>query len=538
MGDEREFKIKMSVDAASAVTGTQQAAQGFEKTAESVGKAADEAERYQKALQKMAESQAAGQGKQVSAEDQAMVEKAAARKAEIAERKNLALAADQEIADGVKTVTQAEVDAATQVAEADDKSFASKKQLKAAVKGLQEEFPMLAHVARLALNPITLAVTLAASAWAIWKSRIDAVTKSLGGVEMPDVADSWTKAPRDAGKAWGEYADAIGKVVQRYNEAEAASTRMIAALREELSLRLASIKAINDYAAAKLEAEKSTISPTEYNQRKQDLAGAAKKAESDTKWQADQAEWYAKNERNVGLRQEAEAKEKAARRIKVGEAGDYAGVERGYKSNAEQAEKAIKESEQWVNQLNDLQKGGGGFWQNLGTRYKARMSFGNGFVDGGMNVSSDEIDELIRRETEKQASSRVAINQNDNFQRAQKLREEARQRRSGLLGEAAQARGAAATGEMDLGDQAASMAAKHSADARNSVMEALASAYRALAEINAKAAELSKEVQKAKEAGTGTLASVLEELQRTKAERADQQKRIAALEGRAPRTSY
>ena len=45
MGDEREFKIKMSVDAASAITGTQQAAQGFEKTAESVGKAGDAQEK-------------------------------------------------------------------------------------------------------------------------------------------------------------------------------------------------------------------------------------------------------------------------------------------------------------------------------------------------------------------------------------------------------------------------------------------------------------------------------------------------------------
>jgi hypothetical protein len=94
------------------------------------------------------------------------------------------------ISTAAKASADTQVKAGQDVQEVETKAFASKLQLRQAVKGLAMEFPILAHIGRLAINPITAAVALATGAWAIWKARIDATVTSLGGVEMPDVGDS------------------------------------------------------------------------------------------------------------------------------------------------------------------------------------------------------------------------------------------------------------------------------------------------------------------------------------------------------------
>ena len=60
MGDDGQFPIKITGDASSLVTASQQAAQGLEATAKAAGKAADETQRYQKALEAMAVRQSEG----------------------------------------------------------------------------------------------------------------------------------------------------------------------------------------------------------------------------------------------------------------------------------------------------------------------------------------------------------------------------------------------------------------------------------------------------------------------------------------------
>jgi hypothetical protein len=160
-----DFKINITTDASSAVAGSQQAAAGFEKTAE----------RYEQALQKMAAAQAEAQGKIASPEDEALMAKAAQRKAENTEFSRLAKEANDELAGSVKNVTKEEVEAALKT----DKLTSNKKDLKEVIKNLTRDYPPLRAAALLFLNPVTAAATLAAAAFAAIKSQIDQLNESL-----------------------------------------------------------------------------------------------------------------------------------------------------------------------------------------------------------------------------------------------------------------------------------------------------------------------------------------------------------------------
>lgn len=116
----------------------------------------------------------------------------------------------QEITDAAKTSGVEGVKAQTAVNAATEKTFTSKKQLKDAVKGLSGEFPVLARLAQIALNPIVLITAAIASAFAIWKKRVDDLSTSLGGIEMPDVSETQIERIKRTSEAWGELAAKTG----------------------------------------------------------------------------------------------------------------------------------------------------------------------------------------------------------------------------------------------------------------------------------------------------------------------------------------
>jgi hypothetical protein len=349
---------------------------------------------------------------------------------------------------------------------------------------------------------------------------------------MPDVGDSWTKAPREAGKAWKEYGDAIRTIIATYHEADAASARMLAALKAETDMRLASIKAIKDYAEAKLEAEKASSPAGEYARRKGDLGAAAGKAESDTKWEGEQAEWYAKNERIVALNQEAAAKEAQAKKIHVGEAGDYTNAEADSKKLADAAAENIKKSKAWVAEMERYKDGVGNFFERRITAFKLGLSSTGATLP---QTPEEKIDVFIPREQENQRGWRVDLSSNSLFQRAQRVREEARTRRKGLLDEAATARGAAYTGDQDLGDQAGALAGKHVGDLRNQALVALAEVYRALADITKQLKELQDSIVKDAQASHAVMATTIKRVDELTKEKNELEQRARSMEGRTPR---
>jgi hypothetical protein len=93
--------------------------------------------------------------------DVQLLEKAAARHQLLAEKKKLVAAADAEIAAGVKVVSKEEAAAAVVATEGANKSTKAKQDLKGALGQLGREFPVLGAAGRLLFSPLTAAAALA-----------------------------------------------------------------------------------------------------------------------------------------------------------------------------------------------------------------------------------------------------------------------------------------------------------------------------------------------------------------------------------------
>ena len=106
----------------------------------------------------------------------------------------------KKIQEQTKTTGKEGVKAEEAVDEATKKTFASKKQLKDMVKQLGHEFPVLASVARAALNPIVISAGLIAASLAIVRDKL----RDVGAVME---TSNWkTDKVNAAAEAWKEYA--------------------------------------------------------------------------------------------------------------------------------------------------------------------------------------------------------------------------------------------------------------------------------------------------------------------------------------------
>jgi len=105
-----------------------------------------------------------------------------------------------------------------QVAEATKKTTSAKKQLSDAVKGLAHEYPILGQIGRLALSPIALSVAGIVAAFQVWKYRVDELTKSLGGIEMPDVTEDQVQRIDRMNASLERQASAVSKLSAAVNQ--------------------------------------------------------------------------------------------------------------------------------------------------------------------------------------------------------------------------------------------------------------------------------------------------------------------------------
>lgn len=128
--------------------------------------------------------------------------------------KSKATEAATQIKDIQKATTEAGaagVKAEAEVTEATKKTFTSKKDLKEMVKQLGHEFPVLGSIGRLALNPIAAVTASITAAFLIWNKRVNDLTVSLGGIEMPDVSESQIARIDRVADAFGKWAESVAK---------------------------------------------------------------------------------------------------------------------------------------------------------------------------------------------------------------------------------------------------------------------------------------------------------------------------------------
>lgn len=176
---------------------------------------------------------------------------AAANKAE-AEINNLSkataeqTAAQEELNKSVKKYTSEEIN---ELLKKNAAGTLSHKEMKDAIKGVSQAFPELGHFAHMALNPITFSVAGITASFLIWKQRVEALTVSLGGIQMPDISEdaiarierstialqNQATAADAAKKAWGD----AGAVMARYSaalDAAAANAKKILDAQKNLEL--------------------------------------------------------------------------------------------------------------------------------------------------------------------------------------------------------------------------------------------------------------------------------------------------------------
>lgn len=403
-----DFKINVISDAASAVSGAQQTSKGFEEVAASVSKAATEAERYAQALEKMAERQSEGKtaGAARQAEDQKWL-------AEMNERK-LALKkkapGEPEPANPAPTPPSPE----------DAKSFASWKDLRSAVNGLKMEFPALAQIARLALNPIALAVAGIVAAWGLWNKRVTDMTAALTSMELPDQKIYDPAHISALAEAWKSYGEKLAEAFKGLETIDTDAKRVLDTIDKALARQKALMQA---EAAARQAREKATgkegrlgpIDAAEEKQRERDLEFAARQKKIDVK-QAEAAE----------LDKSAGKKLAKAAGIHAGGPANEALVEAGLKADADAATEARKRHQADLDKLNAYQSGEMGYFARKAYEYDYYMKFGLSSADESRAQIQSNLD-----------AAQVPIDRYNKFLKSKSSREAGRKERERLTTEAA-----------------------------------------------------------------------------------------------------
>lgn len=516
MGD-----VEIGIHTTADVSGAQATAKAIDKVTESTAKLADENERYQATLERMsaraglAAPAAAGQDA-----DSELTEKSIRLQKELSDRKEQAAQADKDIADGVVKVGEADVKAAGESIKATERTLLSKQQLKEGIKGLAIQFPTVAAAARLALNPITLVVGAIAGAFSLFKYRVDELTRSLAGLEMPDLSESQVGRVRQAADAWKSYNDALQGVLKSYNSVEEASNRTAKRLDAELEQKKKLLAAEKGLELSRLEANKGSMSADAYERSKLEIEDRYARSGLKVDENARQAELAEKARKAANLAASAEAKTREAAGIRVGDEEREGRVLEKSKAAAEAAEKDMKERRERLGQLADYRGGEMGFArrQAFGFQYRARYDA----------IPLNEAEDLERGGI----ASDQAIIDNYNAQLAKRQqRADLRQRRSTLQAEAGREMGQAMTINSELPGDVAGFARESAVDRSVANTESLTRARGAAVEAQGKVEQLSREIQTAVESGKGVSAATLQKLQEWSRWQREMEQRILSLEG-------
>jgi hypothetical protein len=404
--------------------------------------------------------------------------------------------ANKDIAAGVKTYSTAEAEAAAASVEATDKTFASKKQLKAAVKGLREEFPVLAHVAKLALNPITFIVAGVGAAFALWTRRIEEATRTLAGMELPDISDAHIAKVKSAATAYQQLSEAVAKSAEAYNSVSAAADRESKATAASLDQRKKQLASEKDLALAKLEAARGSMSDAEYQRRRMGIedtfAQAGVKISEEERRKA--LEEKSRRIANLGISASADVRSAQARH--PGSAEDEAAIEAELKAQYEKAKKAKEEA---LARMAEIQDARNSPLENIRGAYTRYLRYG--FKTGSEAMSLEE--QNVQR-------AEAAMGPYQNFLRTKEGREADRKFVSSRMESASGKISEAFRLEQEFpGDQSAARLADRS-DRQVAANESRSRMYRGIGEADSQIKRLNEEMAKAIESGAGNISALVQ----------------------------
>lgn len=411
-----------------------------------VEKLTDETERYQKALEKM--DRDAHEAK-ASAAQLAIDNKnaAAALRGAGAAADNAGQALD-ETAASTQDLAEYNLDALNPALEhytkateegtaATDKDFISKKQAKDAVKGLAGQYPELAALARLALNPITLATTAGASAVAVYNARVRELTASFAGVELPNLETLSPVKINEQAEAWAALAESVGKAVAAYNgvaESSDRATKAIAKQAEQQKKLLAANKNL-ELAGATTPEQKTEI---------EDRYAAAGLRVDEKSARAAMERKYA---RMFGLEKEAQIDKSKAAGITIASPEEDAQIERDLKKRADASEAAIAERKKRRDDISDWQNGNMAAGEVPAFAWNYSQRYGYGMAGG----------DAMKLEDQGIAAEQPNVDRYNEFLKAKRARDEQRRKRDELNASAASKAAEAERLRLSLPEEEAAM---------------------------------------------------------------------------------
>lgn len=311
--------------------------------------------------------------------------------------------------DALTEVGKAGQEAQQKVRQETEKVLSSQQQFKQAIQGLTMEYPALAQVARLVLNPITAAVAGVTSAFSIWNWRMRESQQVLAGLELASAPALDPDRIGAATKAWQGYASAIDRVQAGLASVESKADRA-------MELLEARIRREKELADARAQASGGDDPYREIDEMV---------AERGASLQSRQAVLDAKRQEAAELEADAAAKAARAAGIRAGSAEDESALAKTHETNEKAAQEARAKAIERLADLRAYRSGEMPPWKTwlYSFQYTSRYDYASP-------------DEAIAQEEQNIASADNAIAQARKFRRGSVFRGQARDLRSRLYEQA------------------------------------------------------------------------------------------------------
>lgn len=422
--------------------------------------------------------------------------------------------------------------AGKEIEEVEKKALASKKDLRAMVRGLALEFPVLGHVARIAVDPLARTVMVVTAAFAIFAARVREATRAMSQAVLPDISPQKIGQVTAYAEAWNAFREALGGASAAYNSIEAASNRAIKRMEAEAEQQQKLLKARKGLELADLEARRGGMSGGDYERGKLAIEDRYERAGIS----ADQAKRentiYARQEEARELRRNADKKLQDSAKIRVSTAEQDAQTEGDLKGRAEAAQKSIDEHRARIGNYRAYAAGEGSLADRMKWRLGINVATGS---LAGMAPTPAMIEQAIGIEQMQITPEMANVNRYNAFLRNKPAREAARKRKFGLAGEAGAEFGRAGVLEAEMGEESAAASGDFLQNRQVGNINAIARGKEALGKARADESQALDELINIAQRGGGITAMQQQQIRQLHQKVTELEKLVRESDGRTPR---
>lgn len=421
----------------------------------------------------------------------------------------------RETKDALEDLGKAGKKANEEVAEKTGLLATKKKELKDVVKGLSAEFPELARVGRLALNPISFAVAGITGAFALWRYKVNELTRALGGVELPDIASHITSV-NTLREAYGKLIEQIEAVDRKRLSPGADSDRQGRRLEQEKDQQGQMLAAAKEMELSQLESQKGTMGEARYLRARSDIEQRYSRLSIANNERFKRARLTERSRRAANLGISAAEKLRQAEGIKVVSAQGDDDIGEGLAKWESTAQPEIERSEEAARSAEEDLRGSSSLWGVLkgGTAWGVVSAFNElrRRVVYGWDKNALDVANLERSNASNWSKF---ANQRRAWKRGRGARDAARARQAGLYSEA----GAEAAEAYQLEQSMPEEQALDDRDTRvgraTASMRQAAASYSALAEMEGIANSLTEAIDRSASSQRGLSVDVIRKLNET-----------------------